>query len=175
MHDHARVPAVNGRLGILSGPVLPAILCLALGAAVYEQFTLPPDQPVGSELTAPVAGAAEFAATDPFVLPPLAAFSEIVERPVFSPTRRLPSDVEPEAEILDVTPTPAGSLDLVVVGIITGPRELALLRSASGGRLRPMAEGDELSGWTLVEIEPFRLVFQREDDEQMFEIEYRED
>lgn len=166
---------MSGRLGILAGPVLPAILCLALGAAVYEQFTLPPDQPVGSDLTAPVGRAAEFTATDPFVLPPLAAFAEIVERPVFSPTRRLPSDAKPESETVDAVPTPSGSLDLVVVGIITGPRELALLRSASGGRLRPMAEGDELSGWTLVEIEPFRLVFRREGDEQMFEIEYRED
>lgn len=164
---------MSGR--ILTGPVLPAILCLALGAAVYEQFNQPPDQRVGSDVMSPVSGVAGVAVVDPFILPPVAAYSEIVERPVFSPTRRLPSDYDLEPEIVDVTPTRSGSLDLEVVGIITGPRELALLRPASGGRLLPMMEGDELSGWTLVEIEPFRLVFRREGDEQMFEIEYRDE
>lgn len=160
---------------ILAGPVLPAILCLALGAAVYQLLNAPPDQPVGAEVTAAAGGAAEVAVADPFVLPPVAAFSEIVDRPVFSPSRRLPSDFDPKPENVEIAPTRSGSLDLEVVGIITGPRELALLRSASGGRLLPMAEGDELSGWTLVEIEPFRLVFRRDGDEQMFEIEYRDE
>lgn len=165
---------MNGRLGILAGPVLPAILCLALGAAVYQQLTLPPDQPFGSNVIPVAAGTPEFSVVDPFVLPPVEAFSEIVDRPVFSPTRRLSSDFDPELDIVDAAPARSGALDVEVVGIITGPRKLALLRSASGGRLRPMAEGDELSGWTLVEIEPFRLVFRRAGDEQIFEIEYRE-
>ncbi len=166
---------MSGRNGILGGPVLPALLCLALGAAVYQQFNRTPDIPVETGVT-PTAGApAVVTVSDPFVLPPVAAYSEIVERPVFSPARRLLFDFELEAETDEVAPSRSGSLELEVVGIITGPRELALLRSASGGRLRPMAEGDELSGWTLVDIKPFRLVFRRDGDEQIFEIEYREE
>lgn len=165
---------MSGRFGLLSGPVLPAILCLALGAAVYQQLTLPQGQPVESAVTPMVGSAPELDAVDLFVLPPVEAFSEIVDRPVFSPTRRPASDFDPEPGIVDSESTLSGGLDVEVVGIITGPRKLALLRSASGGRMRPMAEGDELSGWTLVEIEPFRLVFRRAGDEQMFEIEYRE-
>lgn len=165
---------VSAQSGILTGPVLPAILCIALGVALYEQLSLPPDQPAGPDLGSPVGDLAEVTVADPFVLPPVAAFSEIVERPVFSPNRRLPSDFEPKSETVDIVPNQPGSLDLEVVGIITGPRKLALLRAASGGRMHPMAEGDELSGWTLVAIEPFRLVFRRDGDEQTFEIEYRD-
>lgn len=166
---------MSGRSGLLASPILPAILCLALGAALYQQYNRPPDLAVHSEVAAVGESAPGATAADPFVLPPIAAFSEIVERPVFSPTRRPPSDFEPEPEAVDAAPSRSEPLDVIVVGIITGPRELALLRLRSGDRLLPMAEGDELSGWTLVEIEPFRLVFRREDDERMFEIEYRED
>ena len=125
----------------------------------------------------PMPGGAAPVATvaDPFELPPVAAFAEIAERPVFSPTRRLVDDFDPEPDVADTAPARREELDVVVVGIITGPRELALLRSGSGDRLLPMGEGDKLSGWTLTEIEPFRLVFRREDDEQMVEIEYRDE
>ena len=52
---------------------------------------------------------------------------------------------------------------------------LALLRPGSGDRLVPLAEGQQLAGWTLTEIEPFRLVFRRDGDERSIELEYRED
>ncbi len=167
---------MSGRSGILAGPVLPAILCLALGAALFQEFNRPPEVGAGSGAAISRGGDLPGGrAADPFVLPPVAAFAEIAARPVFSPTRRMPDDYDPEPNIADLAPARREELDVVVVGIVTGPRELALLRSDSGDRLLPMGEGDQLSGWTLVAIEPFRLVFKRDDDEQMVEIEYRGD
>lgn len=167
---------MSARRGILAGPILPAILCMALGAALYRQLDQPPEQSIDAGVTAAAGGPGPGAAvSDPFELPPVAAFSEIVGRPVFSPTRRPPDGFEPEPGVAEVAPSRVEMLDLTIVGIITGPRELALLRSPSSDRLLPMAEGDELSGWTLIEIEPFRLVFRRDDDERMFEMEYRDD
>ena len=72
-------------------------------------------------------------------------------------------------------PTASITADRAKIGIITGPRALALLRSESGDRLVPLAEGEQLSGWTLTDIEPFRLVFRREDEERIVELEYREE
>lgn len=167
---------MSARRGILAGPVLPAIVCLALGGALFQLLGRPADRAVlpastsagGESLVAP-------AVLDPFTLRPIEAFSEIVDRPVFSPTRRPPAGEDSGPEVVDTTTAQRQALDVTVVGIITGPRKLALLRSASGDRLLPLAEGDDLYGWTLTGIEPFRLVFRREDDEQMVEIEYRDD
>lgn len=167
---------MSGRRRILASPIVPAVLCAALSAALYQQVVRPPSVAAGLETTmaAEASGSATTTA-DPFVLPPIAAFSEIVRRPVFSPTRRPPAGVEPESDNAGTAPLRQDGLDVEVVGIITGPRDLALLRSSSSDRLMPMAEGDELSGWTLIEIEPFRLVFQRDDDQRTFEIEHRDD
>ncbi len=147
-----------------------------MAAALYQQVNRPPEQPVASGATAAAdEPSADPTVSDPFVLPPIAAFAQIVQRPVFSPTRRPPSDAQDEPEIADAAPSRRDPLDVVVVGIITGPREIALLRSTSSDRLVPLAEGETLSGWTLTDIEPFRLVFRREDDERIVELEFREE
>lgn len=160
---------------LIAGPLLPAILCLGLGAGLYLEIARPSQEPGFGEVPPAGQGAEANVAVRPlFDLPPVEAFMEVVERPLFSPTRRLPADVAADPEPVADTPVSRGRLEVTVVGIITGPRALALLRSGSGDRLVPLAEGEQLAGWTLTAIEPFRLVFRRDEDEQVFEIEYRE-
>ncbi len=164
------------RSSLIAGPVLPALVCLGIGAALYLELQRPP---------VPTAASTSASVTDDrpmdapvqalFDLPPVDAFSEIAERPVFSPTRRRPSYVDPDPEPLGAPPARREDLDVTVVGIITGPRALALLRPEPGDRLVPLAEGQTLSGWTLTEIQPFRLVFRRDGEERAVELEYRED
>ena len=169
---------MSARTGLVTGPVLPALVCLGLGAALYLELQRPADParvPVAALATdAPAAPGAEIQAL--FDLPPIDAFSEIADRPVFSPNRRPPDYFgEEDDAVFELEPARRQGLDVTVVGIITGPRAVALLQPDSGDRLVPLAEGQTLSGWTLTAIEPFRLVFQRDGDERTIELEFREE
>jgi hypothetical protein len=77
-------------------------------------------------------------------LPPLASFAAIVERPLFSPSRRPP-------------PGATGALGASIesryrlIGIVaTGPKKKAFV--AEGTRRLEIAAGDTLDGWTVSEI-----------------------
>lgn len=100
-------------------PPVPAIRPLAAPAASAPALTLAP-------------------------LPPLATFAAIVERPLFSPSRRPP-------------PGAAGLLGASIesryrlIGIVvTGPKKKAFV--AEGARHFEIAEGDTLDGWAVSEI-----------------------
>lgn len=161
---------------VITGPILPALLCLGLGAAVYLELERPEDEGLAPTAVA-VTDAPPAAAPAPalFDLPPVDAFSEIADRPVFSPSRRPPSYFDEEPEEVEAAPVRRQELEVSVVGIITGPRALALLQPHASDRLVPLAEGQKLAGWTLTAIEPFRVVFQRDGEEQALELEFRED
>jgi hypothetical protein len=75
-------------------------------------------------------------------LPPLTSFSAIVERPLFSPSRRPPPGASAE-------PLVASHYRLLGV-VATGPKKRAFL--ADGVRHVDIAEGDRLDGWTVKQI-----------------------
>lgn len=79
-------------------------------------------------------------------LPPPASLSALVERPLFTPSRR------GEATPTQASPAPSGEVRLVgaVVGRRDGGRALLL----QGGVARPWLPGQELSGWRLLAVEP---------------------
>lgn len=167
---------MGARASLITGPLLPALVCLGLGAAVYLELQRPPaSAAISFPQQAPEMPASDAEVQALFDLPPIDAFSEIAERPVFSPNRRPPDYLGEEEELSEPEPARRRDLDVTVVGIITGPRAVALLQPDSGDRPVPLAEGQTLSGWTLKAIEPFRLVFQRDGEEQTVELEFRED
>jgi general secretion pathway protein N len=77
-------------------------------------------------------------------LPPLASYAAIVERPLFSPSRR-------PAPGARTAPGPSIESRYRLVGIIAaGPKKKALV--AEGARRVEIAEGDTLDGWTVTAI-----------------------
>jgi general secretion pathway protein N len=102
-------------------------------------------------------------------LPPLERFAAIVERPLFSPTRR----PEPVG-----TPPPADDGAADPVPVATGPDEpgirfvgtvgqggsmtAVVIRADSGDALR-LATGDTIEGWEVAEVTTSELVLRREE------------
>ena len=87
-------------------------------------------------------------------MPEKPRFSAIVERPLFSTSRRPPSEEIPVAS------TPAPDFSLFGVVISTG-EHFALVRPATGGDPVRVQEGEEIFGWTVGRIESDRILVKR--------------
>ena len=91
-------------------------------------------------------------------LNPLAAlkpssFQAFVERPLFSPSRRMPRapDVEDAAPVEAAAP----SVDLKLLGVTTSPDGSVALISAGGDTAsQSLKQGESLEGWTITAINP---------------------
>lgn len=96
-------------------------------------------------------------------LPPLAALSETVERPLFSDTRRPPeieTDAAPEIPApVAAGPAPSFSVSAIV---ITENERAVLLTHPQSGDLTRVAEGETIAGWRLHKVESDRAVFTRD-------------
>ena len=84
--------------------------------------------------------------------PPIEQFAAIVERPIFTATRRTArrQPVAPSA------PASSGGLFLgryQVVGVVVAPgNRLVLLKRPGGAETIRLKEGEEIDGWTLVNV-----------------------
>jgi len=91
----------------------------------------------------------------------------LVERPLFSPTRR-PAESEPTpgAEPLPVEPVaPPSPIDFELIGIvIAGADRTVLIKSGNGSTIE-VRESEAYDGWTVVLIEAERVVFRRDLEE----------
>ncbi len=85
-------------------------------------------------------------------LPPIEQFAAIVERPIFTATRRTArrQPVAPSA------PASSGGRILgryQVIGVVVAPgNRLVLLRRLGGAETIRLKQGEEIDGWTLVEV-----------------------
>jgi len=89
-------------------------------------------------------------------VPPMGAFVDMVERPLFFANRQMP---EPEKAEPPPPPTPL-RLKLIGVAISEGAR-VALLRSLVNNQLIQLAEGDSHDGWTLDALDAQAASFSR--------------
>ena len=81
---------------------------------------------------------------------------DMIERPLFTPTRRPPPKPAPrETEAAFVPPpAPASAPDYTLLGIIRdGDRAIALLHSRSDGRNLRMEAGDMIGGWEVADVD----------------------
>ena len=147
-----------------SAPLYLLVLCIGLAWLVYWQIEYPPylsdavvslDQPV--EPGPPGSAQAEFA------LPPLEDFSEIVARPLFSPTRRPPSEAEVIETVTDDTPLPKLSdFNLTLTGVVISTEgSMALLQRPKSTDLIRALLGQEIDGWRVERIEADRVTFRQ--------------
>lgn len=128
-----------------------------LGVELMVNPTLPPLQAAGSDNGAPDKAAA-LAIPSLRVLPPIESFSDFVERPLFSASRKADpvaaADV-PTQPVVVQTPT-LGQYQLT--GVILSPkRDVALLRDVSG-KVTTVARGQDVGGWMIDSIQKDRVV-----------------
>jgi general secretion pathway protein N len=143
-------------------------ICAGLSWFIVQELQAPPPEPL------PVAGGQapvlpDLPAEPSFAMVPAETFSDIVERPLFSPTRR------PPAEGTVTIQSPEPELDITLVGIIiSAEEEIAIIKPKDGSQFLRLSEGDNFRGWTLDSIEPDRLTFRRGEVEEHIELTYDE-
>ena len=141
-------------------------LCLVLAAFVYLQLQreAPGPAPSGGGATPPLAA---LPAQPSYAMAPVEDFSSILERPLFSPTRR------PPAQGVVSAAAPEPELQVTLVGVIISSEEqIAIVRLKDAGRFARLSVGDSFQGWILASIEPSRITFRRGDVEEHVELSY---
>ena len=126
-------------------------LCVILAAIVYLEIAHGPFDRSSASLAPP---GGDIALAEPSLaaasLPPLENFSEIVDRPLFIPSRQ---------PILADDGTVAGSgvtrNQFVLVGVVIAAEErMAVMRRRAAREVLRVVEGQQLDGWTVESITP---------------------
>ena len=93
-------------------------------------------------------------------LPPIEQFSAMVERPIFTATRRTVR----RQPVARSAPASSGGLILgryQVIGVVVAPgNRLVLLKRLGGAETIRLKQGEEIDGWTLVEVTRDDLVLE---------------
>ena len=93
-----------------------------------------------------------------------AALRDMIERPLFTPTRRPPPAPAQSEAAPALVPTlaPPSTPDYALLGIIRdGDRAIALLRSRSDGRNLRVEAGDMIGGWEIADIDTVSVRLKR--------------
>ena len=99
-------------------------------------------------------------------MPPLAAFAEIIERPLFMENRRpyvAPAPVAvraPEPAPAPVEPDITEQISLRAT-IIIGEKRIALVQDLAVGKQRRLKQGESFNGWTLTHVETDGISMQK--------------
>ena len=130
-------------------------LCLALAAAIYGVVG---DMPSRSATAGPAPSIARSApgneSAEQPVLPPIEAFRDMVDRPLFNPTRRPIAAVAARPD----RGSTAATLNVMLSGIvINGDRRFAHLYLPQDRRVRVLSVGDAVDGWRIQSILPDRI------------------
>jgi hypothetical protein len=142
------------------------VLCIGLGSLVYWQLEYPPAFP--GDVVA-MAGPDQSAGLDSsaappaeFTLPPLEQFSEIVARPLFSQSRRPPSErADTAPEIAQPLPV-RSAFNLILTGVvISAEGRMALLQRPKSPDLIRALLGQEIDGWSVELIEADRVTLRQ--------------
>ena len=133
---------------------LLGMVCIALAWVIYEEIsdlstTEIPDSTDAERpnLVAPMPSQPILA------MPDKASLAVILERPVFSQTRRPGGGIAGEQ---------ATSTDFTLSGVvISATQRSALVQPDNGGIIQRLKEGEDIAGWILVEIAPDRIIVRR--------------
>lgn len=129
------------------------------------------EQPPAAEQAGPPSAAGERAAE--FGLQPSEDYAEIIERPLFSRSRRPapPEDAKPTA---GAPGSEEAAGRIAVNGILlTGNRRIALLRFDNDPKVMHVAEGQEAGGWLIEKISADRVVVRRGQQESEIVLDFK--
>jgi hypothetical protein len=168
--------------------LLPGVLlaaCLGLGWLIYQGLGASP-APQTATATRTIQTLLERSEAVPFVMPPAETFAAVVKRPLFSPTRQLPSDAAPAITQIN------DPIDLELRGVIASQgQRIAIFhpkasspksdrhKRARDRETQPsppasiqLTEGDTYQDWTLEQIELDAALFVRGEEEAWLEMEF---
>jgi type II secretory pathway component PulC len=127
---------------------------IALVLVIYAEISiLLTNDSLESEDAAPRNLSAPTSSPPLFAMPDRASLAVILERPVFSETRR-PSEEPAGAQ--------APATDFTLAGVVISASERsALVKPGNGGMIQRLKEGDDIGGWMLEEIALDRIKIRR--------------
>ena len=143
-------------------------VCAALGAAGWWEWQSL-RKPVSEVPVAATAGTEPLAAAPRpgTALPNAAAYREMVERPLFTVTRR-PPEVPPEQTAQAPVP-PARTPDWKLVGtVVTEGQNHALFWDQKGRRFVRVAPGDTMDGWEVAQIDKDQVLVRQKEKEHAY-------
>ena len=151
-------------LPALTAALLGAI-CLGLAALLYHEFnaletSANPEEPAAARMVQPLSQEKTFA------MAPIEKFSAIIDRPIFSPSRR-PATKQPGSE----EQQQRSNLALFGIAISAG-EQIALVGVERGTGLIRMKKGEAFSGWVLVDIEGNRVLLRKGSVDEALELNY---
>lgn len=149
---------MNRPIAVIPASLIAAICGLTLLLALQIILPLPrlpgPPAPTTSEVP-------EMAALTVYVAPARESYTELLERPPFSPNRRPESIAETPSEEVTVTPP-----DIRLLGIISsGNSVTAVVKPSGDGDLLNVGPGDMVGGWLVVHVDRRRIVLEAGDKE----------
>jgi hypothetical protein len=146
---------------------LLALLCGGLGGALYIELRNSPE----AGMVAPASGSSSPSDLSPLeepevVVPSLAVYAPVIERPLFSPTRRPP----PVSKLIAAAPMRTNGMTLK--GVVLSPqRRIALIETAgSGTDPQRIAEGERLDGWTVEAVLADHAILRNGEAERRLEL-----
>lgn len=139
-------------------PFVLLLLCLGLAGLIYIELDQPSIDSIATAAIAPSREPAAAARDAPgFSMPPVRAYTEILERPLFSETRR-PAVDNPAAPV-----DPRSTAFNLVGTIITAHERRALIEHGQPPHLERVSEGQDIEGWAVESIRSDRVVLTRAD------------
>ena len=147
------LPTLATRRGLA---LLLGLLCLALATLVYGELQGAERGPVRPAVAPPAAAAALLPQPAAASLSPIEAYDEVLQRPLFSATRRPP----PAGAATNTLGTAEG---FALIGIIIAEDgRAALIQHGRPPVLARLHEGQALEGWTVAAILPDRVVLEHD-------------
>lgn len=144
------------------------LLCAGLGYFLYKQTMLPAERVPRLEAAAAsneaVARRASHVQIAP--MPPRNHFSQLIERPPFSATRRPP---QPRRVVTVTKPQPVPKPRIILVGtFVNSSSGVAVIQRPGADKQLRLSLGENLDGWTLESIKRDRIVLRAKDE--VFEV-----
>jgi general secretion pathway protein N len=143
-----------------------ALLCAGLAAAVVLELTAAGDADAPAIGTAPPSPPSPVAipkTPNRFTLAPQESFVEVIERPLFSSSRRPTAVDAPESAEQPFNATLAGI-------VISSTSSSIIVSHGDPPVLSRFKEGDSLDGWSVTSIEPTRVLLRRDGAERQLKL-----
>lgn len=138
--------------------IRPALLILipALAFPVLSYRTIVGDSTANAALSSAAAVVPPVPEAPVFDMRDEETYSVILERPLFSPSRRPVGTTVAAA-------ASSGAGGLTLLGVVSGfGRSIALIRAGEGAPATKAEAGQEVAGWQLLTVEPSQVVLERQ-------------